>query len=218
MKQGLTELVFVLDRSGSMRGLAQDAIGGFNGLIEKQRAEAGEARVTAVLFDDAYEMIYNNVDINEVPPLTDEVYYPRGVTALLDAVGKTIDSVGERLAATPEAERPEKVVFVITTDGLENASCSYTVDRVKEMIEHQKNKYSWEFLFYGAGIDAVRSAGAIGIAEDRAVRVKPDSAGIRESYCLMAEFISEVRAPRDETATSHSNDATGCKKKNNENK
>lgn len=196
MNNNLTELVFVLDRSGSMHGLENETIGGFNGLIEKQRTEEGETRVTAVLFDNEYDVLYDGVDIGSVPPLTGKEYFARGTTALLDAVGKTIDAVGERLAATPEEERPAKVIFAITTDGLENASRYYSLGQVKEMIEHQKNKYSWEFLFYGAGIDAVHSAREIGISADKAMRIAADSEGIRESYSCMSEMISEFRMPR----------------------
>lgn len=196
MKQGLTEMVFILDRSGSMHGLENDTIGGFNRLLEQQCSADGEARVTAVLFDDRYELLYDNVDIRSVPPLTEKEYFARGTTALLDAVGKTIDAVGERLAATPEEERPAKVIFAITTDGLENASRYYSLGQVKEMIAHQKNKYSWEFLFYGAGIDAVHSAREIGISADKAMRIAADSKGIRESYSCMSEMISEFRMPR----------------------
>lgn len=196
MNNNLTELVFVLDRSGSMHGLENETIGGFNGLIEKQRAEEGETRVTAVLFDNEYDVLYDGVDIGSVPSLTGKEYFARGTTALLDAVGKTIDAVGERLAAIPEEQRPAKVIFAITTDGLENASRYYSLGQVKEMIEHQKNKYSWEFLFYGAGIDAVHSAREIGISADKAMRIAADSEGIRESYSCMSEMISEFRMPR----------------------
>ena len=158
MRENLTEMVFVLDRSGSMSGLAADTIGGFNELIEKQKKIEGCAYVTTVLFDHEYEVLLDHVALEEVAPLTDKEYFARGSTALLDAVGRTIDAVGARLAATAEEERPEHVVFVITTDGMENSSREYTAQRVRGMIEHQQQKYSWQFVFLGANMDAVSEA------------------------------------------------------------
>ena len=157
MRENSTEMVFVLDRSGSMSGLAADTIGGFNELIEKQKKIEGDAYVTTVLFDHEYEVLHDHVALGEVAPLTDKEYFARGSTALLDAVGRTIDSVGARLAAAPEEERPEHVVFVITTDGRENSSREYTAKQVREMVEHQQQKYSWQFVFLGANMDAVFS-------------------------------------------------------------
>ena len=193
MKQGLTEMVFILDRSGSMHGLEKDTIGGFNRLLEQQCSADGEARVTAVLFDDRYELLYDNVDIRSVPTLTEKEYFARGTTALLDAVGKTIDAVGERLAATPEEERPAKVIFAITTDGLENASKIYSLKKVKEMIEHQTTKYSWEFLFFGANIDVFDAVHGMGIPISRTMQFAATEAGIDTCYRCMSLSMSGLR-------------------------
>ena len=162
MNRDLTEIIFLLDRSGSMAGLETDTIGGFNAFIEKQRQLEGETIVTAVLFDDRYEILWNGIDANKAI-LTDKEYYVRGSTALLDAVGKTILDVGYRLSKTSEETRPGKVIFVITTDGMENSSKEFTYEKVKELIKHQQEKYNWEFIFLGANIDAAKEAGNIGI-------------------------------------------------------
>ena len=149
MKKNLTELVFIIDRSGSMYNLVNDTIGGYNSMIENQKKEQGDAYVTTVLFDDNYELLHDHINLKEIKPITDKEYYTRGSTALLDAVGKTINSIGVRLNNTPEDERPDKVIFVITTDGYENASRKFTKTQIKDMIEHQQNKYSWTFIFLG---------------------------------------------------------------------
>ena len=184
MRENLTEMVFVLDRSGSMSGLAADTIGGFNELIEKQKKIEGDAYVTTVLFDHEYEVLHDHVALGEVAPLTDKEYFARGSTALLDAVGRTINAVGARLAATPEEERPEHVVFVITTDGMENASCEYTAKQVREMVEHQQQKYSWQFVFLGANMDAVSEARNLGISAKYAADFTPSHSGVRKMYSM----------------------------------
>ena len=184
MRENLTEMVFVLDRSGSMSGLAADTIGGFNELIEKQKKIEGCAYVTTVLFDHEYEVLYDHVALEEVAPLTDKEYFARGSTALLDAVGRTIDSVGARLAAAPEEERPAHVVFVITTDGMENSSREYTAQRVRGMIEHQQQKYSWQFVFLGANMDAVSEARKLGISAKYAADFTPSHSGVRKMYSM----------------------------------
>ena len=181
MRENLTEMVFVLDRSGSMSGLAADTIGGFNELIEKQKKIEGDAYVTTVLFDHEYEVLHDHVALGEVAPLTDKEYFARGSTALLDAVGRTINAVGARLAATPEEERPEHVVFVITTDGMENASREYTAKQVREMVEHQQQKYSWQFVFLGANMDAVSEARNLGISAKYAADFTPSHSGVRNA-------------------------------------
>ena len=193
MKENLTELVFILDRSGSMHGKEQDVIGGFNNLLDKQKGIEGEAFVTTVLFDSDYEKLYDRVDLREIPALTDSTYSVRGSTALLDAVGKTIDDIDARLSQTPEPERPAKVIFVITTDGMENASREYSAEQVKNMVEHQKAKYSWEFLFLGADIDAFGAACRIGIAQDRSARFRNNARGWAAGYKAMDSFISSAR-------------------------
>ena len=193
MKQGLTELVFILDRSGSMAGLEADTIGGFNGMIEKQRKEPGEAVVSTVLFSDAAEVLHDRVDIGRVEPMTDAQYFVRGCTALLDAIGGAIHHIGNIHKYAREEDRPEKTIFVITTDGMENASRRYSSDAVKAMIERQKTKYGWEFLFLGANIDAVETAARYGIAEDRAVTYLNDADGLKVNYEAVDEVVRRMR-------------------------
>ena len=192
MKKNLTELVFILDRSGSMAGLESDTIGGFNGMIEKQKKEAGEALVSTVLFDDKVQVIHDRVDIQKVEPVTQAQYYVRGCTALLDAVGGAIRHIQKIHKYIREEDRPEKTLFVITTDGMENASRKYSYERVKEMIEGQK-KHGWEFIFLGANIDAAKEAARFGIDKDFAVDYLADSEGTVALYCAVDEAIACFR-------------------------
>lgn len=194
MKDNLTEIVFILDRSGSMMHLTADTIGGYNSMIEKQKQEPGEAKITTVLFDDNYEILHDAIDIQDVEPMTTAQYYARGCTALLDAVGKTINSVGARLNNTPEEERPSKVIVVITTDGYENSSHEFTRAQIKEMIEHQTTKYSWKFMFLGADIDAVAEAESIGISGDWAVQTCATEIGTKSVYACLDSAISTMRS------------------------
>ena len=196
MKKNLTEIVFILDRSGSMAGLEDDTIGGFNAMIRKQKGEAGEAYVSTVLFDNRTEVIHDRVDIRKLAPMTRKEYYVRGCTALLDAVGKAIHHIGNVHKYAREEDRPEKTVFVITTDGMENASREYSYERVRKMIEHEKEKHGWEFLFLGANIDAAREAARFGITEDRAANYHADRQGTAVIYEAMSEAVCSVRASR----------------------
>ena len=180
--KNLSEMVFILDRSGSMAGLEKDTIGGFNSLIEKQKKEQGEAVVTLILFDDQYELIYEHADINKIKPLTNKEYYARGMTALLDAVGKAITQVKNRHLVALENEVPNKTMVVIITDGCENASREFNLNGIKKMIENQKSECQWEFMFLGANIDAVSAAADIGITADRAVTYQPDEEGTRMNF------------------------------------
>ncbi len=193
MKKGLTEIVFILDRSGSMSGLEADTIGGFNSLMKKQRREEGEALVSTVLFDNEAEVIHDRVPLSEVEELTEEAYSVRGCTALLDAVGGAIHHIGNIHKYARDEDRPEKTLFIITTDGLENASRRFTYAKVRKMVERQKEKYGWEFLFLGANMDAVRAAGHIGIHADRAVTYECDEEGTALNYEVMSEAVSHVR-------------------------
>ena len=193
MKKNLTEIVFILDRSGSMAGLEDDTIGGFNAMIEKQKREAGEALVSTVLFDNDCEVIHDRVDIQKIEPMTKNEYCVRGCTALLDAVGGAIHHIGNVHKYAREEDRPEKTLFVITTDGMENASRKYTYDRLKAMIERQKEKYDWEFLFLGANIDAVKEAARFGIDSDRAANYHADREGTNVIYETVSEAITQVR-------------------------
>ena len=196
----MTELVFILDRSGSMSGLETDTIGGFNSMIDKQKREAGEALVSTVLFDNESVVIHDRLPLEKVPSMTEKEYFTRGCTALLDSVGGAIHHIGNiHKYARPE-DVPEHTLFVITTDGMENASRRYSARRVKEMIQRQKVKYGWEFLFLGANIDAVETAGSLGIAPDRAVNYHCDSAGTRLNYEVVGRAVAAVRcsAPLDE--------------------
>ncbi len=200
MKKNLTEIVFILDRSGSMAGLEDDTIGGFNAMIQKQKAEDGEAFVSTILFDNHTEVIHDRVDIREVEPMTRKDYSVRGCTALLDAVGKSIHHIGNVHKYSREEDRPEKTVFVITTDGMENASREYSYARVRKMIEHEKEKYGWEFLFLGANIDAAKEAARFGISEDCAANYHADCKGTAVIYEAMSEAVCNVRASRPMTA------------------
>ena len=193
MKKNLTELVFILDRSGSMAGLEGDTIGGFNAMIEKQRKEPGEAVISTVLFDNETEVIHDRIPLDRVPRLTEKEYYVRGCTALLDAVGGAIHHIGNVHKYAREEDRPEKTLFVITTDGLENASRRYTYDKVKAMIERQREKYGWEFLFLGANIDAAREAARFGIRADCAADYHADSVGTEAVYESVCEAVCQVR-------------------------
>ena len=196
MKKNLTEIVFILDRSGSMAGLEDDTIGGFNAMIQKQKTEDGEAYVSTVLFDNHTEVIHDRVDIQKIQPMTRKDYYVRGCTALLDAVGKAIHHIGNVHKYAREEDRPEKTIFVITTDGMENASREYNYARLKAMIERQKEKYGWEFLFLGANIDAAKEAARFGIDEDRAANYHADHVGTAVIYEAMSEAVCNVRASR----------------------
>ena len=189
----MTELVFILDRSGSMNGLEKDTIGGFNAMIEKQKKEEGEALISTVLFDNDMQVIHDRVPLDSVPALTEKEYFVRGCTALLDAVGGAIHHIGNVHKYAREEDRPEKTLFVITTDGMENASCRYTYDKVRSMIEHEKEKYGWEFLLLGANIDAAREAARFGIRADRAADYYADSKGTGVIYESVCEAVSQVR-------------------------
>jgi uncharacterized protein YegL len=178
MNDNLTEIAAILDRSGSMEHLTDDTIGGYNSFIKEQREQPGEARLTTVLFDDQYELLHDRVNIKKMKPITRREYSARGMTALLDALGKTINDIGAKLRDTPEPERPGKVIFFIITDGMENASKEFSNEKVKEMVELQKNTYNWEFIFVGADIDAFDAARSIGINADRAFNVYACPEGI----------------------------------------
>ncbi|OUN11371.1 MULTISPECIES: vWA domain-containing protein [unclassified Flavonifractor] len=193
MKKNLTELVFILDRSGSMQGLEVDTIGGFNAMLEKQKKEPGEAFVSTILFNDHTQVLHDRVKIEAVEPITHREYYVRGCTALLDAIGGAIHHIGNIHKYARSEDVPEHTLFVITTDGMENASRRYTSQQVKTMIQRQKEKYGWEFLFLGANIDAVETAGSLGIAPDRAVNYHCDSEGTRLNYEVVSQAVTAVR-------------------------
>jgi uncharacterized protein YegL len=193
MKSDLAELVFILDRSGSMGGLESDTIGGYNALLKKQRAAPGEARITTVLFDDRYEVLHDRLDLRAASPITDREYFVRGSTALLDAIGRTIHKIGSAQKHSKPEYRAGKVLFVITTDGMENASREYAYDRVKMMVERQKSRCGWEFIFLGANIDAVETAGHLGIAPNRAQNFHADSVGMELHYDAVSETVARFR-------------------------
>lgn len=193
MKKNLTEIVFILDRSGSMSGLETDTIGGFNSMIEKQKKAEDEALISTVLFDNTSEVIHDRVDVQNIKPMTEDDYTVRGCTALLDAIGGAIHHIGNVHKYARAEDVPEHTMFVITTDGMENASRRYDSEKVKKMIERQKEKYGWEFLFLGANIDAVETAKHFGISEDRAVNYHSDSEGTQLNYEVLSEAICAVR-------------------------
>ena len=193
MNKNLTEIVFILDKSGSMAGLEADTIGGFNSMIERQKKAEGEAIVSTVLFSNDSTVIHDRVDLRQIEPMTDRQYYVGGSTALIDAIGGAIHHIGNVHKYAREEDRPEHTIFVITTDGMENASRHYTSERVKDMVQRQKEKYGWEFLFLGANIDAVETASHFGISEDRAVTFHNDSRGQALNYAEVSKAVCKVR-------------------------
>ena len=194
METNLTELVFILDRSGSMSGLENDTIGGFNSMLSKQQEESGECRITTVLFDHKYEVLHDRIDIKAISNISDKEYYVRGCTALLDAVGMTITKIDNVQKKTAEEYRAGKVLFVITTDGMENASREFTIDKVKSLVELHKNKHKWEFIFLGANIDAIDVAGSLGIARNRTQNFHNDSEGVALNYAVLSETVTAFRS------------------------
>ena len=192
MKKGLTELVFILDRSGSMAGLEKETIGGYNSLIEKQKKSQGEVYVSTVLFDGVSEVLHDRIPLCEIQPMTEDEYYVRGCTALLDALGGAIHHIGNVHKYAKEEDRPEKTLFIITTDGQENSSRRYTYKKVKHMVEKQKEKYGWEFLFLGANIDAIAEAERFGINADRAVNYECDEEGTAINFKVLSKAVSRV--------------------------
>ena len=200
MKKQLTEIVFILDRSGSMCGLEEDTIGGFNSLIAKQKKQEGEALISTILFDDCTEVLHDRIPLDRIKPMTEEDYYVRGCTALMDALGKAIKHISTIHKYAREEDRPSKTIFIITTDGKENASRQYSSERVKKMVEERKSKYGWEFLFLGANIDAVETAGHFGISKDRAVNYHSDAEGTALNYEVLSDAICSIRACRPLTA------------------
>ena len=193
MRKDLTEVIFILDRSGSMSGLEADTIGGFNSMIEKQKKEEGEAYISTVLFDDRTEVLYDRVPVAKVEPMNDKQYYVRGCTALLDALGGAIRHIGNVHKYAREEDRPEKTLFIITTDGMENASRRYSYDQVRKMVENAKEKYGWEFMFLGANIDAIGVARRFGISADRAINYECDEMGTQLNYEAMGMAVSAFR-------------------------
>lgn len=193
MKKGLTELVFILDKSGSMAGLEHDTIGGFNSMLQKQKDLDGECRITTVLFDNRYELLHDRIDIRAVNSMTEKEYQVGGSTALLDAIGRTIHKLAAVQRNTAEDYRAESVMFVIITDGEENASREYSAQKIRALIEHEKDNYGWEFVFLGANIDAVETAGRFGISADRAVDYVPDGAGTELNFQMMSEAVATFR-------------------------
>ena len=197
MKKGLTEIVFILDRSGSMHGLEADTIGGFNSMMEKQKKNSGddgEAYVSTVLFDDFSRVLHDRIPIENVPEMTDNDYYVGGCTALLDALGGAIHHIGNIHKYARKEDVPEKTLFVIITDGMENASRNYSYEMIQKMVKRQQKKYGWEFIFLGANIDAVETAGRFGIDADRAVDYVPDGEGTALNFRMMSETVAAFRA------------------------
>ena len=193
MKKGLTEIVFILDRSGSMGGLEKDTIGGYNSMIAKQKTEEGEAVISTVLFDNETEVLHDRVPLAKVEPITEKEYFVRGSTALLDAVGGAIHHIGNVHKYAREEDVPEKTLFIITTDGMENSSRQYTYDKVRKMVERQKEKYHWEFIFLGANMDAVSVANNFGVDRNHAVTYECDGAGTALNYKVMSKMVSRAR-------------------------
>ena len=193
MNKNLTELVFILDKSGSMAGLEGDTIGGFNSMVERQKKEPGQALLSAVLFSNDSAVIYDRVDIQKVEPMTDAKYRVGGCTALLDAIGSAVHHIGNVHKYAREEDRPSKTIFVITTDGMENASSRYDAAAVKKMVERQREKYGWEFLFLGANMDAIAEAKRFGIREDRAVRYNCDGEGTGLNFTVVSRTIAKAR-------------------------
>ena len=193
MNSNLTELVFILDRSGSMAGLEADTIGGFNAMVEKQKKEPGQALLSAVLFSGGSAVLYDRVDIQKVEPMTERQYSVGGCTALLDAIGGAVHHIANVHKYAREEDHPGKTVFVITTDGMENASRAYSYEQVQRMVKHEQEKYGWEFLFLGANMDAISAARSFGIRADRAVRYRSDSAGTELNYRVVSETVARVR-------------------------
>ena len=196
MKKDLTELVFILDRSGSMAGLESDTIGGCNTMLKKQKAEAGEATVTTVLFDNDYELLHDRIDIRGLELITEKDYYVRGSTALLDALGRTISKIANAQRHTSDELRAEKVLFVITTDGMENASREYDYARIRRMVKRQQQKYGWEFIFLGANIDAFDTADRMGIRPDRTANYYADSVGTEVNFMAVNEAVTQIRGQK----------------------
>jgi uncharacterized protein YegL len=194
MKTNLTELIFILDKSGSMAGLESDTVGGFNAMLKKQKEEPGDAIITTVLFDDGYVLLHDRINIKGVRSITEKDYSVGGCTALLDAIGKSIHKIVGVQKQTSEELRADKVMFIITTDGMENASREYNYDKIKEMIEHQKKEYGWEFIFLGANIDAVSTAARFGIGAERAANYNADKRGTRLNYEAVSNAVSELRS------------------------
>jgi len=193
MKKGLSEIICIIDSSGSMDLIKNDAIGGFNSFLEEQKKLPGEATLTLIQFNTDYNVIHENKPLSDVNPISDKDYIPMGSTALLDAVGKTVDSTGRRLANTPEENRPEKVIVAILTDGQENASRSYDLSKISDMISHQKEKYSWEFIFLGANQDAFAEAAKIGIDSKDTINFAATNDGIRTAYTNMSDSVRAYR-------------------------
>lgn len=193
MKTNLSEIIFILDRSGSMSGLESDTIGGYNAFLKRQRSEPGDARITTILFDDRYELLHNGLDIRTTQPITGQDYFTRGSTALLDAVGTAIHQVDLRLSKSAESEKPAKVIFVITTDGLENSSKEYTYQMIHNLITRRREQDHWDFIFLGANIDAEGTAENMGIKRDFAVNYSADSIGTAMMFESMQENVSRLR-------------------------
>ncbi len=196
MNNNLTEIVFILDRSGSMAGLESDTIGGFNAMLDRQKKEPGEALLSAVLFSNDSQVLYDRVDIRKIEPMTEQQYRVGGCTALLDAIGGAVRHIANVHKYAREEDRPGKTVFVITTDGLENASRRYDYAEVQRMVRHEQEKYGWEFLFLGANMDAISAAGRFGIRAERAVRYAPDSAGTALNFSVVSDTVAHFRASR----------------------
>jgi uncharacterized protein YegL len=193
MNENLTEIAAILDRSGSMEPLTRDTIGGFNNFLKEQQEVPGEAVLTTVLFNNTYKLLHDRVDIKKVKPMTNKEYVASGGTALLDAMGKTITDIGVKLHNTSENERPSRVIVFVITDGEENSSTKYTNEKIKQMVELQKNTYSWEFIFLGANVDAFAVAASIGISADRAFNIADDAEGIVSAQLAMSGAVSNLR-------------------------